>query len=124
MLTIEDFTDEVLIIEDSHVAAGNDFILLIAAKCGVPADKISNPLTYVAKRIGVLHGYCTCCLDYVGRDPVSHEGYSDEDIYLVKLRVYRTQLSDLQKMATAKDFTGDSVGSTGGGLYCIGVQRA
>lgn len=123
MLVKEDFTDEVLIIGPLHVDAANEFIKLIAARHGVTADKICSSLTYAAKRIGLLNGYISCCLDYIGRDPISHEGYSDEDIYVVKLRAYRDQLKELLKVVSAEDFTGQQGGSNNG-IYCIDLWRA
>lgn len=123
MLAKEDFTDEVLIISDLHVDAANEFIKLIAARHGVTADKICEPLTYAAKRVGLLHGYVSCCLDYIGRDPVSHEGYSDEDIYVVKLRAYQGQLKELLKVIGTDDFTGQT-GENRNGIYCIDLWRA
>lgn len=123
MLVKEDFTDEVLLINEAHVNAANDFVKLIAAKYGVSPDKICDPLTYVAKRIGLLHGYVSCCLDYIGRDPVSHEGYNDEDIYLVKMRAYKDQLKELLKVVSAEDFTGQQINSNNG-IYCMDLWRA
>ncbi len=123
MLVEEDFTDEVLIISASHVDAANEFIKLIAARHGVKPDKICSPLTYAAKRIGLLNGYISCCLDYIGRDPISNEGYSDEDIYVVKLRAYREQLKELLKIVSAEDFIGNQGGSYNG-VCCIKLWRS
>lgn len=134
MLEKTDFTDTVLPVDDNHIAEAEEYIRAIAARFGVSKDKIAEPLSYMAKRLGIAYGYICVCREYMGRDPVAHEGYADTDIYYAKLQVYQAEVDRLLKQLTDTDFLISADGTTADGgtsssgsykkLFCVEVKRA
>ena len=134
MLEVKDFNDEVLPITENHIEEAEQYIRAIAARFGVSKDKIAEPLSYMVKRLGVAYAYICVCREYMGRDPVAHEGYADTDIYYAKLQVYQGEVDRLLKQITDADFLISANGTTVDGgtgstssykkLFSVEVKRA
>lgn len=119
-ITDKDIKDAVLTVSDADVAAGNDFIELMAARRDVPPDKIRAG--FFVKRLGVCYACYTACLMATGTDATVTMENGGESIHERKLKLYGQELKRLMAEITARDFTGKPL-STNSGAASIGLWR-
>lgn len=87
----------------TYVPETNAWLTQIAADFGVVAADIPNPLSWRAKRVGVLRlGYLTC----MGESSMNQAAFNGQaqDSYAIKLKFYKDELADEMEKLCRADF--------------------
>ena len=120
-ITLDDIFDEMLTCTDEDIDVGNDMIVREARRLNA---EIEEPITAIVKRLGVCAACYNRCLMQAGTDPTTvfngANGVENSDVYVQKLKMYRTEMERIVSTLTAEDF-----GTVGGrARYSIPLHRA
>lgn len=88
---------------DPYLPEANAWLTQMAATFGVLAADIPDPLSWRAKRCGVLKLATLTCLGEGGTNQAAFDGQV-QDVYMVKLKAYQTELSNVLDELCRADF--------------------
>ena len=104
MIVAADLLDRLLSQEClKYVDEANAWLIQVAADFGVAAADIPNPLSYRAKRCGVLKLAILTALGEGGINQAAFDGQV-QDVYSVKLKAYQNQLDEVFEELCRADF--------------------